>query len=745
MTVQNTSYRQDYTGNGVTTAFAVPFYFVDNTHVKVYLTNTATGSAVLQTLNSDYTLTGAGVSTGGTATFTVAPTSGYKVTFIRNVPFTQLTHYVPNDPFPAATHEAALDLLTMQNQQQQETIERSPQLPAPYTTASPLGVPTEGTVLGWLNGAWTWVATASATLQGLLADAASVVNGDALVAVKNTATGGVARTQHLKNAEFVSVTDFGAVGDGTTDDTAAIQAAVNAALKVSFVGPEKSYKVTNTITLRTGQILDFMGATITQATSQKIMFDASGKSDITIQGGKFVGYRTDYVDSPSSQAVGIYCFDAVNLLVTNNRFKWFAYSPLYGENITGLTFTDNTVIGPGLIAAGGCLNPTATPTITRNNTGITAGGSSILIANNRISETGQGLIVAQGSSKVTVADNVIMDVRVEHGMYLDTGLIATTVSGNTVRNAYQNGIKFQWYDSYGITPRGVSITGNTVHTTTTGDGIIVINSSGLTRLAEDVVIADNAISAVAQDGISVRYANKATVSGNTVGTCGRTGIYVLGSTAVLVSGNTVADLQATGIDISVGNTYVTAMGNMVLRSGLNGVGDYTGSLMLLTATSNAVLDGNILIGDPAKSGYGIYITGGDHSTFTVTNNKVFTTLLYGFRADTTVALREYRDNFFNGASVATYNDPLPPVIDSAATLVIPQGVTFATVSGTTNITTITGNGHGGKTVTLAFQGALTVTDGSNLRLAGNFVTTADDTITLACDGATWYEVCRSVN
>lgn len=578
-----------------------------------------------------------------------------------------------------------------------------------------------------------------------LADAATVTSGDALVAVKQPYANAVARTQHLKNAEFVSVTDFGAVGDGTTDDTAAIQAAVDAALKVSFVGPEKSYKVTGTITLRSGQVLDFMGATITQATSQKIMFDASNKSDITIQGGKFVGYRTDYVDSASSQAIGIYCFNAVNLLVTNNQFKWFAYSPLYGEGITGLTYSDNVVIGPGLIAAGGCLNPTATPTITRNNTGITAGGSSILIANNRISETGQGLIVAQGSSKVTVADNVIMDVRVEHGMYIDTGLIGLTVSGNVVRNAYQNGIKVQWYDSYGITPRGVSITGNTVHTTTTGDGIIVINAVGLTLLGTDFVIADNTLSAIAQDGISVRYVNKAAVSGNTVGTCGRTGIYVLGSTAVLVSGNTVADLQATGIDISGGNTYVTAMGNMVLRSGLNGLGDYTGSLMLLTATSNAVLDGNILIGDPAKSGYGIYITGGDHSTFTVTNNKVFTTLLYGFRMDTTVALREYRDNFFNGASVATFNDPLPPVIASAATLVIPQGVTFATVSGTTSITTITGNGHGGKTITLAFQGALTVTDGSNLRLAGNFITTADDTITLACDGATWYEVARSVN
>ena len=43
------------------------------------------------------------------------------------------------------------------------------------------------------------------------------------------------------------------------------------------------------------------------------------------------------------------------------------------------------------------------------------------------------------------------------------------------------------------------------------------------------------------------------------------------------------------------------------------------------------------------------------------------------------------------------------------------------------------------------DGILTFTDGSNLKLNGNFVTTADDTITLVYDGTNWYEMCRSVN
>jgi hypothetical protein len=86
-------------------------------------------------------------------------------------------------------------------------------------------------------------------------------------------------------------------------------------------------------------------------------------------------------------------------------------------------------------------------------------------------------------------------------------------------------------------------------------------------------------------------------------------------------------------------------------------------------------------------------------------------------------------------------DTLP----SAAALTLPFASPVVKVSGTTSITSISATNRAGDVVTLIFSGALTVTDGSNLVLAGNFVTTADDTITLACDGSNWWEVARSVN
>jgi hypothetical protein len=64
-------------------------------------------------------------------------------------------------------------------------------------------------------------------------------------------TGGVATNVEAKLAQYVSVKDFGAVGDGVTDDTAAFVAAVAASLAIWV--PEGDYKTTAPIQLRPGQ------------------------------------------------------------------------------------------------------------------------------------------------------------------------------------------------------------------------------------------------------------------------------------------------------------------------------------------------------------------------------------------------------------------------------------------------------------------------------------------------------------
>jgi len=96
---------------------------------------------------------------------------------------------------------------------------------------------------------------------------------------------------------FVNVKSYGAVGDGTTDDTVAIQAAVNASSGVFF--PTGTYKVTAAVTLNANNTVFGEGASSVilytgTAATQGAFFVNSGSSsayvdNITIADLKFLG------------------------------------------------------------------------------------------------------------------------------------------------------------------------------------------------------------------------------------------------------------------------------------------------------------------------------------------------------------------------------------------------------------------------------------------------------------------------
>ena len=108
---------------------------------------------------------------------------------------------------------------------------------------------------------WQIVAEANYPTQTGNADKALTTDGSAAiwgsihadhVDFTNSGTGGVERTLQAKLEDVVNVKDFGAVGDGVTDDTAAIQAAIDSAAALNNGGsvflPTGVYLVSSSLT-----------------------------------------------------------------------------------------------------------------------------------------------------------------------------------------------------------------------------------------------------------------------------------------------------------------------------------------------------------------------------------------------------------------------------------------------------------------------------------------------------------------
>ena len=229
MTVSSQQSEVQYAGDGVTTVFAVPFYFLENTHISVMLFN-ALGSVIPQVLDVDYTLTGAGDLSGGTLTFTTEPLPGYTVEILREVPLTQLTDYQPNDDFPAESHERALDKLTMMAQQVESSSSSAIRVAIgdPKPNRLPPVVARANLLMSFDN-AGNPIAVApvdgSATaLALLLASPAGASN----VYGQLSAVGTVAQSIQAYMSNKVFVGQFGAVCDGVTDDGPAVRRALDA-------------------------------------------------------------------------------------------------------------------------------------------------------------------------------------------------------------------------------------------------------------------------------------------------------------------------------------------------------------------------------------------------------------------------------------------------------------------------------------------------------------------------------------
>ena len=304
---------------GVTqTSFAVPFEFFDDSDLNVYIDTT------LQTITTNYTVTGGAGSTG---TVTMSVTGPKTVILTRDTTIERTTDFTAGVDINRAALNTQLDTLTAISADNKDLGERSIRitdydpaasnlllpnaatradkllsfdtegdvsvqaasdlltgsiLGANYTKASHTG---DGTTVAfstteaagsknniqvYIDGVYQNKDTFSisgstltfseapplnSAIEFIVGSAVTSISGDSSAITYNQgSTGSVERTVKSKLQEYVTVKDFGAVGDGVVDDTTAFQAAIDYCKTSGLILHVNAgtYKLTSTLDMNDG-------------------------------------------------------------------------------------------------------------------------------------------------------------------------------------------------------------------------------------------------------------------------------------------------------------------------------------------------------------------------------------------------------------------------------------------------------------------------------------------------------------
>lgn len=224
--------------DGVQTSFSYNFPVFKDTDLKIYFD----GAPQI----SGFTVTGAGKSEGGTVEFDTAPASGIVIMMERRMPLERLTDFLEGGDFSAQAINNELDFLIAAIQQVER--DQSPMLRySDDEDSGTVDLPAKAQRMNKVLGFDADGDPIAVSAEGTMAAPDFTASG----------TGAALRTSSDKFSDYISVKDFGAVGDGLTDDTLAIQQALAAHDMVLL--PKGTYLVTAPIVLSAGQALAGLG------------------------------------------------------------------------------------------------------------------------------------------------------------------------------------------------------------------------------------------------------------------------------------------------------------------------------------------------------------------------------------------------------------------------------------------------------------------------------------------------------
>lgn len=582
MTVSSTTARQTYIGDGSLATYPYNFRIFDDADLVLVKRNTVTGVETLLALTTDYTVTGAGGYNGGTFTLLagVLP-SGYDLAAFRELDILQATDLRNQGAYLAEVQERALDRLVMINQQLQDQLNRSIRLPDSEAGGAALKLPGKelralsalrfdadgNPVIGEAAAATVSpamqpvVAALSLTLARLAMDPNK---GDWLI----RATGGTSdRSARDRAADVANVRDFGAIGGGATDNTAAFQAAVDSIPSGGILLiPFEDYAFTGTVELPSNISVIGIGRPTLRLTAnpETGIFHADTEDDIDIEGIDFVGMGISH--APGTPERLLYFVDCSRIRVRSCGFASSIYGchmqtcadlVISGNIVHDIVSHDDLSAGYGFLLSLECdrfaVSGNVFSNISRHAIYISAGSSRGVVDGNVINHCGSIAIDVYA----TAAQNPCQDI---------------VISNNVVRDIYG-----------AVSPRGIGIAvnvrrifiiGNLIDTTVQY-GIAVEGASGGLEGVDNprqITICGNEVFSPGINGIWCYSVNDLVLKGNRI-VGGATGIIVNGNGASTgdyvrradIQNNTLQDCTSYGLNISGAGVIDCTLGNNTFR------------------------------------------------------------------------------------------------------------------------------------------------------------------------------------
>ena len=411
-------------------------------------------------------------------------------------------------------------------------------------------------------------------------------------------TNAVGTNVEAKLAQYVSVEDFGAVGDGVTDDTAAIQNALSASLQVEFNG---NYKISGSLTLRSGHSLRstnkrskiirdtavtpfdmIVGVSVTDIAIDNLWFDGVAKTTVTIASNRYCAIRL------WDNGTAVQC---ERIVISNCRFDKTTSAENQSEGVRGVVMLEQC--------------------------------SDVEISNCQFYDNRATCVFWwNNTDNVRVSDCYCLGEQLPYDPTFQRlgSFTSGQADGVSVSNCR---IKETGYTSINISGNGVSVSGCVIQSPNYA-GITISES---TPAATSVTITGCSVNSPGQDGIAIFLVDGLSITGCTflgANTSGRAGVQVFNTTTGVIAKNiTISGCQfnnntSVGVGLRAGQN-VNVTGNTFIS---NGTGFFSRNLS--GAASSVYFVNNVVV-DSANIAFELNIAATSAQTAYVANNTFIST------------------------------------------------------------------------------------------------------------------------